>query len=621
MVAKNFTRHPRAGLAGGPGLRWEIARPLPALRAAASAPETDVPHLPALLRRSLLLALSAGPAVAMTADTGTVLAQQWADYQAVKPKSVIDLQPYRQETTAPLAAGGSLRFISLNPNVNAWFLAMISPADGGDVQAYHIENPDPAGQTVALVPGAEPTLALGGKAGAATCDPWAGSPSAFATAQDSGVPFAPICNGRLYLRNRSEGAQSTLESVTDFLRNNIWGGDAVVNFVKDTFYQDAFAQKAKLVSDSLAAPDAGPGAAAVAHSDGAPPAVAARTGFTLTGTQNDRMEVGAWYPVSNLPGVYASALEPGLIAPSVLNGPGRTNALDPVESSAIDYFVAFDLSKFNLGYAVGTVHPAVDWSPRPPDNMQNASLPGPDGIGNVAPLVRLGMVEPALAPFAVATFAAGFKREHGAFHRGPLSEVNNGSHYGFVEEGTILSKLQPQLSTLYALADGTIGMKTWTDADNALLPNIRFARQNGVPLLETDPATGLGVPGPYVVQWIPGNWSGSAEAQLRTLRAGICLKVTPTTRYLIYGWFSTVTPSGMARSFQAYGCAYAMQLDMNAIEHTYLAVYVRQGGQVQVEHVVASMGKLDRHADDGTVLPRFVAFPDSRDLFYLTRKN
>ena len=32
--------------------------------------------------------------------------------------------------------------------------------------------------------------------------------------------------------------------------------------------------------------------------------------------------------------------------------------------------------------------------------------------------------------------------------------------------------------------DGSIEMKTWMEPDNSLLSGIRFARQNGVPLIE-----------------------------------------------------------------------------------------------------------------------------------------
>ena len=45
------------------------------------------------------------------------------------------------------------------------------------------------------------------------------------------------------------------------------------------------------------------------------------------------------------------------------------------------------------------------------------------------------------------------------------------------------STLQPGLATIYTLADGRVEMKTWTGADNGLLPRVVSARQNGVPII------------------------------------------------------------------------------------------------------------------------------------------
>jgi hypothetical protein len=76
----------------------------------------------------------------------------------------------------------------------------------------------------------------------------------------------------------------------------------------------------------------------------------------------------------------------------------------------------------------------------------------------------------------------------------------------------------------------------------------------------------------------------------------------------------------MARVFQAYGCRYAMLLDMNAPVHTYLAAYPRREGRVVVEHLVTSMAEVDMTRGD-EVIPRFVGFPDNRDFFYLLRRE
>ena len=76
-------------------------------------------------------------------------------------------------------------------------------------------------------------------------------------------------------------------------------------------------------------------------------------------------------------------------------------------------------------------------------------------IDSAAPLVRTGMLSPALQSRVVATFTGGFKREHGAFRYGPLATVNRGSHYGFIEQGVVFSRLSPGLATLFVLNDGS----------------------------------------------------------------------------------------------------------------------------------------------------------------------
>jgi hypothetical protein len=168
--------------------------------------------------------------------------------------------------------------------------------------------------------------------------------------------------------------------------------------------------------------------------------------------------------------------------------------------------------------------------------------------------------------------------------------------------------------------DGTVGMKTWSETDDRLLPAIRYARQNGVALVEPDPVTAEPMPGALVARWGPGNWSGSAAGELRALRAGACLQEGDVGRFLIYGWFSSATPSAMARVFQAYGCRYAMLLDMNALEHTYLALYTRMGDEIVVQHLIRGMEEVDKSAGERMV-PRFIGFPDNRDFFYLMRRE
>jgi hypothetical protein len=173
------------------------------------------------------------------------------------------------------------------------------------------------------------------------------------------------------------------------------------------------------------------------------------------------------------------------VAAELLRGDaGRVQPLDGVESGALALLLAFDLARFELGFAIGTDHPRAGWADRVPADMKPAGWPGPDGFDSFAPLVPNGMLDPPSVARAVATFTGGFKRQHGAMHEGELAHRRHASHYGFVEQGTVLSRLQPGLSTLLVRDDGGVDLKTWTEADDARLEHVRHARQNGVPLIE-----------------------------------------------------------------------------------------------------------------------------------------
>jgi hypothetical protein len=436
------------------------------------------------------------------------------------------------------------------------------------------------------------------------------------------TPYTPLCGGQMFLRSAVAGRGTSLERLTDFLRDYVWGGEQIVSFVKKNVYRDAFLERnapAGVRRPDESAPG-GPPPARVAQEAASQALLPQRVGLDID-TSGSGLSPGAWYPIRDLPGVYFSSLAPEHVDPAVLRSRAPTvNALDPVESQALVYLVAFDLDAFELHFVLGTDHPRVDWSVRPPESSFDPRLPGPDGIATSAPLVRTGMVSPPDLQRTVAAFVGGFKRMHGAFRTGELALKNHGSHYGFIEQGVIFSKLQPGLATVYVTDDGVIGLKTWTSSDDAQLSHLRYARQNGVPLIERDERLGIGVPGALVNRWGPGNWSGSANEDLRTLRAGMCLIRRDGRRFLAYGYFSAATPSAMARVFQAYGCEYALHLDMNALEHTYLALYVRRGDTLEVEHLVTGMEEVDR-TFRGQFAPRFLNFPDDRDFFYLTRRS
>jgi hypothetical protein len=394
--------------------------------------------------------------------------------------------------------------------------------------------------------------------------------------------------------------------VSQFLRDTVIFGDSIVNLIKGAFFEDAFMVSSEgFDTDQEIDGVELLGSALLASTPSMQPAM----GFDLDGIQGGAMTAGAWYEVSDAPGIYASVMQPGMIAPEVFDVPGA-NGLDGVENSADVYLVAFDMEQFEIGYEIGTDHPALGWSQRPSGAGRHYQARGPDGFDRPDPLVFNGMLSPNFYETVAATFTAGFKREHGAWRFGEYATFNWGHHYGFLTHGVLFSRLWPTLATLYVLDDGTVGMRSWTEHDAGLMDGLVTARQNGVALIEN------GVPGPQVTSWGGGNWSGSAEANLRTLRAGACLRTVVGRQFLIYAYFSTATPSGMARTFQAYQCDYAMLLDMNSQELTYMALYTREDGDPYARHLVHGMAE----ADPGGA-PRFIAAPDNRDFFYLVRRD
>lgn len=537
--------------------------------------------------------------------------------------TILALQPFRQPSTVTLddgrGQGTQATLVNLNPAVNAWFVLTLDEPARRRSAAYHLENASPRQQLqLNAAGGGSIDVVVDGRT--MRCAILSTEPEgALERARRSSLPFAPLCDGRLYLRNPVRGSRTELEATSEFLRDHVWGGEKIVGFVRGEFFRDSFVERAKGAGPAAPPAGGGPPPAVLRQQAAVRAVVPGMLGIELADAAGG-VVLGQWYAVRGVEGTYVSVVEPQAVVDTPATRSGRPWRPDAVEADALVYLVAFDLSRFDLGFTLGTDHPRLGWSARVRDELRDPALRGPDGIDSAAPLARSGMLAPALQARAVATFTGGFKREHGAFRYGELAQRNRGSHYGFVEQGVVFSTLVPGLATLYALNDGTVDMKTWTEADSTLLPGLRDARQNGVALVEPAAAGGAPAVGALVDQWGPGNWSGSAEGRLRALRAGTCLLSPSSGRYLVYGYFSAATPPTMARVFQAYGCRYAMHLDMNALEHTYLAIYRRQGPRMAVQHLVQGMSVLDKPSE-ADLLPRFLGFPDNRDFFYLLRRT
>ncbi|MDP8223798.1 MAG: hypothetical protein P9L99_10600 [Candidatus Lernaella stagnicola] len=558
----------------------------------------------------------------------TVDPETLVKYNEDAAKTVLDLQLYKDLEFIEIDDGagrqGEATLVNLHSGVNRWFLLQVKWADGGGV-FYHLENPAGSGQLVELTPEHAGGVRLVDGGGFTDCSLWTADTPALEQAKENGAAYVDLCDGRLYVRNQIRGRQTSLEKVTDGLRTSFWGGEKIISLVKKTVYRDAYLETSDVrqaLDEDPTVKSGGPAAAKLAERCQGTCRMFTTIGLQLAGGHDPRkMAVGQWYPSANVPGVFVSAIQPRLVSPEVTeNQRGRVNALDAKEGKALSYLVAFDLEQMELGYQVGTSHPDVGWSERVPTYVVNPVLPGPDGIDSVAPLARTGMVNPTDAERTVATFTAGFKRYHGAFRSSEYARENHGTHYGFVSNGVVFSKLQIGLATLVVYEDGEVVLKTWTDADNQQLWRVRHARQNGLPIIAYDDKVGRPVVNKVVRHQLAGNWSGDGDANFRTVRGGLCMQENEGRRYLIYGFFSAATPSAMARVFEAYGCSYAMLLDMNSFEHTYLALYRADQASFMVEQLVKGMEVLDEKKT-GEVLPRFIGYGDNRDFFYVMRRE
>jgi hypothetical protein len=551
-------------------------------------------------------------------------------FAAEAPKSILELQPYRSAASIDIQDGtgrnGKATLVSLNPGINVWFLLELAWEDETEPVVYHLENRAPSTVLLSLVQQFTEGVQIESDAGFQTCDLWSAESAVLFSALSSGRPYEKLCEDKLYLRNITEGRKTTVEKVTDLLRRHVWGSEKIIDMVKGGLFQDAFLETSDVVpanaSDTFEEWEfMGPRDPFVHAKCAGQCLITTQLALTLERQVSARALIGEWYPVKGVDGVFVSTMQPKLVGREVvLAQRGKVNALDNVESSALAYLVAFDLSKFEMGYELGTEHPRIDWSTRVPAKTRDDSLPGPDGVGSVAPLARTGIVSPDKAERIAATFTGGFKRYHGAFFKSDRALENHGTHYGFVENGVLLSKLQPGLATVIVDKNGGIDLKTWSDDDPKAVLNIRHARQNGVPIIDYDPATGTSEVGALVKDFLAGNWSASAEKNFRTVRAGLAIQEYEGRRYLIYAYFSSATTSAMARVFQAYHAKYAMILDMNALEHTYLAIYRNSDSHFLVEQLVRGMEVLDT-TKAGEVIPRFVGYADNRDFFYLLRKE
>ena len=276
-----------------------------------------------------------------------------------------------------------------------------------------------------------------------------------------------------------------------------------------------------------------------------------------------------------------------------------------MEASALCYLIAFDLDRFDLGYALGTEHPRVGWSEHMLEQMRDPALAraGWHRKHQPADCDRSGQSRKT-PPKTVATFTGGFKRDARSVQ---IRRTGAARITAAITASSKTASCSANFSRVWrrflCWTTARCGMKTWTEADNRLLAQdqacpperraadrIRQGSRGPAPGRSGQPV-GTG----QLVRF--GGREAAHDAGRRGRR-----RTNHGKRFLIYAVFSDATPSAMARIFQAYRCDYAMLLDMNALEHTYLALYRRSGSQMFVDHLLKGMSEVDKSAG-GELVP------------------
>jgi hypothetical protein len=254
-----------------------------------------------------LALIAAGPAVSqgIGLPSEDTVAARMEVFNSSVPGSVYALQPWlnaqevtvarRHDLPADLAQS-ACEFVVRARNRHAERAAdVLSPRKRGQASVAGVAGDD----------GGEPAIRLEDDTGdVILCTPWDGE---LADAEATGLPYAPLCDWSMFLRNPVRGNRTTREAVSDFLRDNIVFGDSLVNLIKGAFYEDAFmVSSEELETEEQVSGVELLGSALLSRTPVMRPAM----GFDLIGAEAG-MQAGSWYEVDGAPGIYASVMQPG----------------------------------------------------------------------------------------------------------------------------------------------------------------------------------------------------------------------------------------------------------------------------------------------------------------------
>ncbi len=277
---------------------------------------------------------------------------QLDEYNAENPKSIVELQQFRRTVSIRIrekdVRQGVATLINLNPRINAWFLLRLDWSDRPNGDTYHLENASPERQQIVLDADHPDGIVVVAGDGRYPCDLWSG-PSApdLSNTRTAHLPYSALCGGRVYLRSPTQGRMTSREWAAEFLRRNIWGGESIVNFVKVSFFKDAFLNTSSVIAADAHKPDVGPHPAEGPDHPLLNPTLETsflaptELGIELEKQSQDKVLVGHWYRAWDLPGVFVATIQPGLVSEDVTKSQqGMVSQLDQVESAALAHLVA-----------------------------------------------------------------------------------------------------------------------------------------------------------------------------------------------------------------------------------------------------------------------------------------
>ena len=331
--------------------------------------------------------LTSSPPASVAEEVSRTGSAQRREYDEEIPKTVFELQQFRQTSSIHIrSAGGregSETLINLNPTVNAWYVLEVT-WNGGSEVGYHFENPARLSRKLVLDEKFPLGIVIEEGQDRYHCSFFGGTPAnVLEQAAKSQSIFAPLCENRLYLRNPAKGQRTALEGATKFLRNQVWGGEKVIVLFHHLM-EDTHRETGKIRTEAPATGDERRGNSAnlpmpaLIDPQYADRVIASgNLGISAEDQERAGLRPGSWYPASGNVGVYVSLLQPDFVDPRILQSYKKSvSSLDRTEVSSLCYLVAFDLDHFDLSFEFGTDFPGVGWSEHIPQRMRDPSFRG-----------------------------------------------------------------------------------------------------------------------------------------------------------------------------------------------------------------------------------------------------